>query len=237
LVNRLNTPSKSPSAAAARGPAAVLLGLLLASCGGPPPVLRPPAAGVEAVSGYAWASVQGEEMALKGKFAFLFREPESGRVDVPGPFGATVYSLLFERDSGYLVVPSKKVYAEEPSQELMNRFLGFGLGPDEVIHLLSGVWTAEETGPGSPWSLQKDAAGRIVHGESGAFRFDVSEFFPGAGVPRSLFFSAAGASGRIRILSLRFNPEPRPEAFDTAFLKKFRRGSWDDIRGLLKDED
>jgi len=224
-----------PSAVPARGLALVLMGLWCAGCGGPPPVLAPPQAGVEAVAGLASASVQGEEMALQGKFAFVFRRPGFGRVDVPGPFGATVYSLLFETDSGYLVVPSRKIYAAERSDELMNRFLGFGLRPSEVIDLLSGVWP--EAGTGSLWSLRRDAGGRVSHGEKGGFLFDVTEFFPGAGVPRSLTFSAVGTAGRINVLSLRFNPAPRPEAFDTGFLERFRRGSWEEIRNILKDEN
>lgn len=215
--------------------------LVLASCAGKPPVLVPPPAGVDSVAGYASASIEGEETALKGKFAFLFRRPGVGRVDVSDPFGATLYFLLFEQDAAYIVVPSKKAYAEERPEALMDRFLGFGLRPDEVIRLLSGEWrdvgTGGEQGQVGVWSLERDGSGRVVRGERNGFRFEVPEFFPGAGVPRSLLFSGSGTSGRIKILTLRFNPASRPEALDAAFLKAFRRLSWDDIQGILRNEN
>jgi hypothetical protein len=234
----LKTQTGFLSAALERGPAVLFLALLLASCAGRPPVLVPPPSGVDAVAGYASASIEGDEMALKGKFAFLFRRPGAGRVDVSDLFGATLYFLLFNQDAAFLVVPSKRTYAEESPETLMGRFLGFSLRPDEIIRLLSGDWgAAGDQGQEAVWSLERDGGGRVVRGGRNDFRFEVHEFFPGAGVPRNFVFSSSGTSGRIRILKLRFNPAPRPEAFEADFLKTFRRRSWDEIQGLLKDED
>lgn len=223
-----------------RAAGVLLIALVLGSCVRRPPVLVPPGSVVEAVEGRGSASVQGEEMALRGKFAFNFRRPGLGRVEVSDPFGTTVYFMLFKDDAAYLVVPSKKIYAGERPETLMNRILGFSLRPDEVIRLLSGQW--KESGPNagsqavSAWSLKKDGNGRVVHGEKGDLSLEVKEFFPGAGVPRLILFSRPGTAGRMKILSLRFNPTLRPEAFETSFLRNFSRRSWEDVQGTLKNE-
>lgn len=214
-----------------------LLALTLAACAGHRPVLEPPA-GVEAVEGHGSASIRGEETALQGKFSFLFRRPGRGRVDVSGPFGTTAYFLLFDGAAARLVVPSKKIYAEEPSATLMGRFLGFELTPDEVLSLLTGQWAdrAPEAGAGPAWALGRDGLGHVVRGERGGFVFEVAELFPGTGVPRSVRFSRAGSSGRMKVLSLRFNPEERPEAFAAAFLEKYKRKTWDEMQDILRNE-
>ena len=177
-------------------------------------------------------------MALKGKFSFVFRRPGRGRVDVSGPFGTTAYFLLFEGDAARLVVPSKKVYAEEPSGTLMGRFLGFELRPDEVLRLLTGQWpeSGPEEGGGPAWTLERDGLGHVVRGERGGFVFEVPEFFRGTGVPRSVRFFRSGSSGRMKILSLRFNPADRPEAFNTAFLGKYGRRTWEEMQDILRNE-
>ncbi len=177
-------------------------------------------------------------MALKGKFSFVFRRPGRGRVDVSGPFGTTAYFLLFEGDAARLVVPSKKVYAEVPSGTLMSRFLGFELRPDEVLRLLAGQWPegAPEADPGPAWALDRDGRGHVVRGERDGFVFEVPEFFPGTGVPRSIRFSRDASSGRMKILSLRFNPADRPQAFGTAFLERYSRRTWEEMQDILRNE-
>ncbi|MGZ4886126.1 MAG: lipoprotein insertase outer membrane protein LolB [Candidatus Aminicenantales bacterium] len=229
----------SASFAPGRAAGLLLLAGIMASCAGRPPVLVPPRAGVEAVEGYGSASVQGGETAVKGKFAFLFRRPDLGRVEAFDPLGRTIYYMIFRGDEAYFVVPSKKAYAEEKPETLMARLLGFSLRPDEIIPLLSGQWTAgEEQRGGDPaggWTLSRDAEGRVVRGRGHDLSFEVKEFFPGAGVPRTVLFSRPGTSGRVKVLSARFNPAPRPEAFESSFLKTFTRKSWEDIQEMAGD--
>jgi hypothetical protein len=227
------------SSAPGRSAGLLLLAGIMASCAGRPPVLVPPRAGVEAVEGYGSASVQGNETSVKGKFAFLFRRPDLGRVEAFDPLGRTVYYMIFKGDQAYFVVPSKKAYAEEKPEIVMARLLGFSLRPDEVIPLLSGQWTAgdERRGgdPSASWTLGKDAEGRVARGRRDDLSFEVTEFFPGAGVPRTVLFSRPGTSGRVKVLSARFNPSPKPEAFENAFLKTFTRKSWQDIQEMAGD--
>jgi hypothetical protein len=224
---------------AARAIGVLLLGFGLAACAKRPPILVPPASGVEAVEGYGSASVQGEEAVVKGKFAFLFRRPGFGRVEAFDPFGRTIYYMIFESGRAYLVFPSKKVYTEDLPEVMIGRFLGFSLRPDEVLEVVSGQWSTavagDASGLGSTWALEKDASGRVARGEKNGVSFRVGEFFPGGGVPRTVLFSRPGTSGRVKILSLRFNPAPRPEAFETTFLRVFVRKSWEEIEGMARD--
>jgi hypothetical protein len=223
-----------------RAAGVLLIALVLASCAKRPPALIPPATGVEAVAGFGSASFRGEEMEVKGRFAFLFRKPGWGRVEAFDPLGRTIYYMIFAGDDAYLVVPQKKVYAQDRPDAMVGRFLGFSLRPDEILEILGGEWTGGgaqgESGPGSLWTLARDGSGRVVRGEKNGLVFEVPEFFPGAGVPRTILFSRPGTSGRMRVLSLRFNPPPRPEAFETSFLKTFARRSWEEIQEIARDE-
>jgi outer membrane biogenesis lipoprotein LolB len=202
----------------------------LAACAGRVPVLVPPSRGIEAVEGFGSASMRGEDVVVKGKFAFLFRRPGLGRVEAVDPIGRTAFLMIFREDRAYFVVPGKKAYAEEGPEAMMKRFLGISLPPDEVLRLLSGVWA--DAGGGSGWNVEQDERGRIARGERDRFAFTVREFFPGAGVPRDIGLSGPGTSGRLRVLKLGFNPSLREAAFDVSFLRGYALKTWAEILEL-----
>lgn len=135
---------------------------IVSSCSRRPPVLVPPASGVEAAAGFASASVRGEVADIKGKFAFLFRRPGLGRVEVLDPLGRAVYDIIFTGQTAYLVVPQRKVYAEDRPEAMVERFLGFALGPDEILGLLSGQWSGQESDAPNAWTLRRDGQGRVI---------------------------------------------------------------------------
>jgi len=205
------------------------VGLLvaLAACAGRIPFLVPPSGGVEAVEGFGSASVQGEDAAVKGKFAFLFRRPGFGRVEAVDPIGRTAFLMIFRVDRAYFVVPGKKAYAEEAPEAMMKRFLGISLPPDEVLRLLSGTWT--DSGAGSGWNVEQDELGRVWSGGRNGFAFQVREFFSGGGVPRDIGLSGPATTGRIKVLKLGFNPPSREAAFDVTFLRGYVLKTWPEI--------
>ncbi|MEN6311922.1 MAG: hypothetical protein ABFD80_10350 [Acidobacteriota bacterium] len=211
-----------------------LLALVPGACSRRPPVLVPPASGVEAEAGFGSAAVSGEEAEIKGKFAFLFRRPGWGRVETFDAFGGTLYYMIFAGDEAYFVVPRKKIYVADRPEEMIARSLGFSLRPDEIIELLGGRWGAEEPGAAATWALSRDGNGRVVRGERGGLVFTVDEFFPGAGVPRVLRFNRPGTSGRLKILSLEFNPPARPGSFETPFLRRYARKTWAEIEEMAR---
>lgn len=212
-------------------PAALLLGVaLLLSCAVRPPRLVPPTGGVEALEGYASATVRGTEAAVKGKFAFLLRRPGLGRVEAFDPIGRTAFLVFLRGDRAYFVLPSKKVYAEEAPATMLERFLGVSFLPDELLRLLSGTLADEDAGG---WDVERDEAGRVSRGARGEHGFAVREFFPGAGVPRVLELVGPGASGRMKVLSLGFNPPAREGAFDLPPLRAYALKTWDEIVELI----
>jgi hypothetical protein len=206
-----------------------LVGLLavLAACAGRVPVLVPPTCGVEAIEGFGSASMRGEDVVVKGKFAFLFRRPGLGRVEAVDPIGRTAFLMVFREDRAYFIVPGKKVYAEEGPEALMKRFLGISLPSDEVLRLLSGTWAG--TGAGSGWDVKQDERGRVASGGRDGFAFMVREFFPGAGVPKDIGLSGPGTAGRMKILKLGFNPPRLEAAFDVSFLRGYVLKTWPEI--------
>jgi hypothetical protein len=196
-------------------------------------VLVPPECPIEAVEGYASASVEGNGVAVKGRFAFLFRRPGFGRIEAVDPIGRTAFLLFFQGGRAAFVLPGKKVYAEDEDEIMMERFLGIRLLPDETILLLSGIWEGEAAGSEGRWMVEDDERGRAVRGRCGDFGFDVREFFPGAAVPREIGIAGTGVAGRVKILKLAFNPPPRNDAFDVSFLRAYALKPWDGILELL----
>ena len=220
-------------ARAGRLAAAVLaVASALVACAGRSLVLAPPPSGVEAVEGFGSASITGAEASVKGKFAFLFRRPGLGRVEAVDPIGRTAFLVHFQGGRAWFVLPSKKVYAVDEAEVMMRRVLGIALRPDDTLSLLSGVWP--EGGGENGWTVGRDGQGRVATGEREGLAFTVREFFRGGGVPRELSLSGAGTSGRVKVLKLAFNPEPRAGAFETAYLGRYAAKTWDEIVELLK---
>jgi hypothetical protein len=206
---------------------------VIQACASRPPRLVPPAAGVEAVEGFGSASVSGADASIKGKFGFVFRRPGLGRIEAVDPLGRTVFLIVFRDDRGWFVLPGRKIYAEDGAAVMMERFLGVGLVPDEAVRLLSGSWGAGEAGGDGAWVVERDAEGRGVSGVRDGFALKVRTFFPGGAVPREIAVEGPGASGRIKVLKLGFNPPPREAAFDTAFLKAYAPKTWEEILDLI----
>ena len=214
--------------------AALLIVLVLASCAGRPPLLVPPSGGVEAVEGFGSASIAGVEGSIKGKFGFVFRRPGLGRIEGVDPIGRTAFLILFRADRAWFVLPGRRVYAEDEAGVMMARFLGVALLPDEAIRLLSGTWEAgAEAEDENGWTVDRDAGGRVARGVHGGFSFTVRGFFPGDDVPREIGLEGPGTSGRVKVLKLGFNPPPREEAFDVAFLRAYAPKTWKEIVELL----
>ncbi len=215
-----------------------LLAAVATGCVGRKPVLAPPPADVEAVEGFGQALIEGEEGVLKGRFSFRFRNPDLGRIEALDPLNRTAYFVIIRGGEAYVVVPSKRAYAADQPEALSGRLLGFPFSPGEAVSILSDRWEAGEAGPGQGnWMLVRDSEGRTVHGEKGELSFDIQEFFAKADVPRAIGFSDARGAGRVKVLSVRFNPPPRPEAFEVRFADIFTRVSWEELRELLRDEN
>lgn len=214
---------------------AVLLAALAlaAACAAPPPRLVPPA-DVRAVEGYGSASVESPDAFVRGRFAFRFERPPAGRIEAFDPLGRTLYVLVFRGERAWFVVPSKRVYWENAAAEIMNRWLGFSLNPEDIVRLLSGRWDDAAGGSGE-WRFTRDAQGRVSAGERGGLRFEIREFFPGAGAPRVVFFEDFAAAGRLRVLEARFNPPARDDRADLAFLETFSAVTWAELESLLED--
>lgn len=211
---------------------AFLLGVLgAAACAGRGPVLVPPPSGVDAVEGFAAASIAGPEASLKGKFAFVFRRPGLGRVEAFDPIGRTAFLIHFREGRAWFVLPSKKVYAEDEAVVMMRRFIGIALRPDDTLSLLSGIWP--EGGEAGGWSVARDGQGRVAGGERDGFGFKVRRYYRGGAAPRQVEVSGEGTAGRIKVLKLAFDPAPRDEVFDTAFLARFAAKTWDELLEII----
>jgi len=219
--------------------AATFLGFFQA-CAKGPPKLSPVPDRVESLDGFGSISVRGGEVTAKSRFAFVFRLPDEGRIEALDVLGRTMAVLIFREGASHLILPTKRVYWKGPEEELMDKFIGFGLRASELSRLIGGLWKdppAGEAAPESAWSIERDGQGRPFKGGRGGFRFETVEFFRGAAVPRTIVFSGPESSGRLRVLKIHFNPARRGDPFGTSSLDGFREVEWAEMEAVLRDED
>ena len=213
---------------------------LFQACVTGPPKLAPVPDRVDSLDGFGSISVRGGEIAVKGRFAFVFQRPDFGRIEALDPFGRTISILLFGGGTAYMILPSKGVYWSGPEENLMDKFLGFGLRASEVSTLIGGRWEDRPPGDtvqGPAWSIEKDGQGRALKGSRDGFLFETAEFFQGTSVPRAIVFSGPKGSGRLRVLKIHFNTPRRGDPFGLAVLKALREKTWPEIEAYLRDED
>jgi hypothetical protein len=204
----------------------------LQACVSGPPVLSPPPARIDALDGYVSLSLRRESGSVKTRFSFRFILPDKGRIEALDLFGRTLAILIFNEGDSWLALPLRHAYWTGPEEELMEKFLGFGLKAGELARILCGRWD----GAGG-WNLDLDPLGRVLGGEREGFRFEVSEFFGGASVPLTVAFSLAGRSGRVRVLKIQFNRPSGGDLFGLSILKGLEPRTWTEIEALLQDEN
>jgi len=212
--------------------------IALQSCVSGPPVLTPPPDQIDALDGYGSLSLRRENGAVKTRFSFRFVLPDTGRIEALDIFGRMHAVLIFKEGDSWLVLSSQHAYWTGPEEELMDRFLGFGLKAGELARLLCGHWPGSGAPDGtSGWDLNRDPRGRVLGGERDGFRFDVGDFFRGASVPRTIAFSGVGRSGSVRVLKIQFNRPASGDLFGASILKGLEPKTWPEIEDLLQDED
>ena len=212
--------------------------LALGACISGPPRLSPPPARIDALDGYGSLSLRREGGSVKTRFSFCFILPNTGRIEALDVFGRTLAVLIFKEGESWLALRSRHAYWKGSEEELMEKFLGFGLKAGDLARILCGRWAGpgESEGAGG-WKLDRDVRGYVLGGERDGFRFEVGEFFGGASVPRTVAFSRAGRSGRVRVLKIQFNRPPRVDLFGPSVLKGLEPKTWQEIEALLQDED
>ncbi len=208
-----------------------LLLLILAGCSRLPVSLSPPPL-VERLEGYASLSLSSPEASSRARLSFLFSLPRKVRIEGIDPLGRTLYRIVLDAESGYLSVPSKRVYWQAGPEEITAELLGFSLSAAEMAALLTGEWPGTET-----WDLERDGRGRVTAGDRRGVRFEVKEFFGDGTLPRLISFGDGSLSGRLKILRIEFNKPLRGSAFDLGFLKEYQPRTRDQIEALLRHED
>jgi len=206
-------------------------------------LLSPPPlpADVESVEGYASIKISGEKETARSRFSFLFQVPDRGWIEVRNFLGSTLYQIVIDREEAYFILPSKKVFWQGPEEEILDVFLGFRLGLDDMISLLFGLWsrTASPNKTGSEnagWQIEKDREGRIIAGTKEDLSFRVEEFIEKTSFSRILNFEHPYSRGQIKILRVKVNSPIREELFEKLFLKRFQRKTWAEIREILNGD-
>jgi hypothetical protein len=191
---------------------------------------------IEKIEGYARLKITDELGSQHLKFSFLLVLPSVGRIDVSDFMGRSLYQIIISGENAYLTIPSKKVFWQGKEEEVINKFLGFNLNLSELVSLFSGKWPASpaEKNKISSWELKKDKSGRIISGQRGDLLFEVEEFIENTRIARSLIFKHPLNQGRLKFLKMDFNQPGSDPSFFTAFLKNYKKKTWEEIQVLFK---
>jgi outer membrane biogenesis lipoprotein LolB len=205
----------------------------LVSCHPPRPAVSPPPPVVESVEGYAAFRLAKNGGTAKSKLSFLFRLPGQGRIEVIDPLGRTASVLFLDAEEAYLVLPSKRAYWKAGREEVMSRLLGFAVGTEDMVHILTGR-ADRLTG----WTLEKDGQGRVVRGGRDDLRFEIRQFFEQSPLPRLVVFIRAEDRGSLRVLKMSFNQPMKADAFHHFFLEEggYRPADWPEIENWLREK-
>jgi len=212
--------------------------LFLFSCQPSHISLTPLPSRIERIEGHASLRIVGDQGSTRSKFAFVFRLPDQGRIEVSGALGRILYRIVIVEGESYFIVPAKKVYWQGHEEEIIDKFLGFRLNLDEMINLLSGKWRGEDVGIEAGthgWTLVKDQKGRIVSGKRGDLWFRVMEFIDNTPFARYLVFEHPLSSGQLKILHIGLNQPINERIFSKQFLERYAPKTWEEIRELIED--
>jgi outer membrane biogenesis lipoprotein LolB len=214
-------------------PALLLLSsIALFSCLPSRPAVAPLPPTVESVEGYASFRLAREGETAKSKLSFIFRLPGQGRIEVLDPLGRTASLLFLDDDVAYLVLPGRRAYWKSGREEVMSKLLGFALGLEDLVHILTGRGDRL-----SGWSLEKDSQGRVVRGHCEDLRFEVRQFFEQSPIPLLLVLTRAEDRGSLRILRMSFNQPLKEKAFHHFFLGEggYRPADWNEVERWLRE--
>jgi outer membrane biogenesis lipoprotein LolB len=204
----------------------------LVSCHTSRPAVAPPPPTVESIEGFATFRLAREGESAKSKLSFLFRLPGQGRIEVLDPLGRTASILFLDNDMAYLVLPGRRAYWKSGRQEIMSKLLGFSLGTEDLLLILTG--RADRL---SGWSLEKDGRGRVVRGRCEDLGFEVRQFFEPGPLPWLLVLSRAEDKGSLRVLKMSFNQPIKENAFRHFFLDEggYRPADWSEVERWLRE--
>lgn len=155
--------------------------------------------------------------------------------------GRTTFLIYIKEEDAYFVLPSKKVFWRGEKQEVIRKFLGFRVDPQEIVYLLSGEWESSleedsNVGRREDWMLERDSQNRVVSGDRADLHFEVKEFFAGSESPHIILFESLRNTGRLSVLSINFNQRVKEETFALSFLKDFTSKTWEEIAEMLENE-
>jgi hypothetical protein len=170
---------------------------------------------------------RGGETA-RSKFSFVVLVPDRARVEVFDALGRAAMEFVVRGNEAFLVLRSEKAYWRGGRDEVVEKFLGFPLSPEEIAGLLTGRWAGPEV---QDWTLDRDGQGRVSAGSRGDVSFRVAEFFPD-GVPRRLSFRGAGGEGTISLLEIAFDRPNGGPALD--FLRTCASRTWAEMERLIR---
>lgn len=209
-----------------------LSALTLFSCLPFRPAVSPLPPTVESIEGFATFRMAREGGTVKSKLSFLFRLPGQGRIEVLDPLGRTASILFLDDDVAYLVLPGRRAYWKSGCEEVMSKLLGFALGLEDLIHILTGRGDRL-----SGWTLEKDSQGRVVRGRREDLQFEVRQFFERSPLPRLLVLSRAEDKGSLRVLRMNFNQPLKAKAFHHFFLDEggYRPTDWNEVERWLRE--
>ena len=191
--------------------AAIILVITAAGCRPPRMSLAPIPPDWKAFEGYGRLKflIRGETRGAR--FSFVIEPPGRGRITVADAFNRTLAEIFVEGNDGYFVLARDRVYWKAPPEDILEKFIGFGLNLEEMAWLLGGRWK-QARAAASPafaaWEFAEDGDGRTASGHKGAFSFRSSNILREVRSPAASIFRAISGEGSFPSCPSRLRPPP-----------------------------
>lgn len=155
---------------------------------------RPAAPGVAArarqTSSYSArvrVSLRGDELRGRSWTLLAFRRPDALRIEIPGPTGARVIAVAKDGQLTAVFPGDRAVYSGAASRESLERLLGVGLRPEEVIDLLLGVAPADVADYRAGWGPLVPERVRARLPDGARLDLEIENPRPGVALPDAAF--------------------------------------------------
>jgi len=126
-------------------------------------------------------TLKGDDLRGRSWTLVAFERPDGLRIEIPGPAGARVIAVTREGRLTAVFPSDRAIFQGEATRESLERLLGVGLRPEEVMDLLVGLAPSEVTDLRVGWGplLPERVRARLPSGA----RLDLEVEDPRPGIP------------------------------------------------------
>jgi len=132
-------------------------------------------------------SLRGDSLRGRSWTLVAFRRPDALRIEIPGPTGARVLAVAAAGRLTAVFPGDRAVFTGDATRGALERLLGVGLRPEEVIDLLIGLAPPDVTGYRASWGPRVPERVKARLPDGARLDLEIEDPRPGAELPDAAF--------------------------------------------------